>query len=187
MVEKRGGSREFYSGRELEVDVFGKPKFPTEYEQAYRRLAKERGGYLPYEKAQSLIREFTPDDPTNPSKEFARDLRLAICEILELEGEEADIVKIYSALGTALDIYHGVDAWIEIDLDGLHAEASMDVTHRSDKLDDGHKADVILGDILEPENAKYLAEVDKYAETVADVLLDGLRNASKKGVRAVRR
>lgn len=187
MGELRRGSREFYSGRELEVDVFGKPKFPKAYEEAYRRLTSEKGGYLPFDRAQDLIREFTPEDPTSPSKEFARDLRLAVCEALELEGDEADIVKIYSALGTPLDVYHGVDAWIEIELEGLRAEVTLDVTKRAEKIKEGHKADVIIDEVSTPDQKKYLPEVEKYATEVVELLLSRLRIAKERTQRQVRR
>lgn len=188
----RGGERSFYSGRELEIDAFGKPKFGKEYENTYRQLAKEKGGYLAYNRAQELIKQFYPEDPTNPSKEFARDLRLAICEALELEGEDADAVKFYTAVGTALDLYHGVDAWVEIDLDDpsrgtLHAEATLDVTKRAEKLEEGHKADVIIGDVAAPDQKTYLPQVERYAEEVTELLFTRLQDAAQRKAMGGRR
>ncbi len=177
----------FYSGRELEVDVLGKPKFPPAYEAAYRRLAHEKGGYLPYHQAQALIREFNPDDPTNPKQDFARDARLAICDALELDEEDMDSVKFYSAVGTALDIYHGVDGWFEIDCEDLkaghlHAEVSLDVTKRADKLDEGHKADVMIGDVAAPDDEAYLTAVDKYAGEITRVMIERILAAGERKV-----
>jgi len=178
--------RESYSGKELEVDVFGKPKFNEEYVAAYKRLTREKGGYLPYGVAQKLIREFYPEDPTNPTKEFARDLRLAICEELGLDGDDADAVRFYSALGTPLDHFHGVDAWVEIDLDHatqgrLHAQVTLDVTKREDKAEDGHKADVMVGEISDPEAKTYLSEVERYAKEVTEYLFSRLQAEAQRG------
>jgi hypothetical protein len=176
------GPRQFYSGTELEADIFGKPKFAKAYEEAYKKAAAERG-YLPYGRAQEIIREFYPEDPTNPKKEFAKDLRLEICDRLELDEEEADCVKFYSAVGTALDRFHGVDGWFEIDLDSeefgtLHAEVTMDATKRPDKLEDGYKADMVVGEIPAPDEDGYLEATEKYADQASEILMRKLQKLS---------
>lgn len=193
MVYARGerGPREFYSGRELEVDLFGKPKFPRGYIETLQRLAGDRG-FLPYQKSQELIREYYPEDSTHPSKEFARDLRLALCDALELEGDDGDAIKFYSAVGTPLDHFHGVDGWVEIDLDNgkggfLHAEVTLDATKRPEKLEEGHKADVIIGNVAAPDDEKYLEEVDKYASEIAELLFSRLQAETNRRVVGGRR
>ena len=176
------GGRESYFGRELETDIFGKPKFATEYSAALKRYARDsKNGFLPYEVAQQLIREFYLDDPTDPSKEFAKDLRLEVCERFELDDDEADAVKFYSAVGTPLDLFHGVDAWMEIDLGDdrrgrFHVEVTLDATLNASKLREGHKADVIVGDVPAPDSKDYLDWVNRSAEEIYELLSSRLRN-----------
>jgi hypothetical protein len=109
---------ERFSGRMFEADVLGSVVVKTKWMEV---------GYLPFEKAVELAREFQHGDPTNPEKNFANDLRLAIIERLEkrdfLKLGDEDNVKFYSALGMPLDVFHGIDAFIEF-------TDRLSVTHR---------------------------------------------------------
>jgi len=166
---ERRGPASFYSGRELEIDVFGRPKFPRGYEEVLRQESQR--GYLPFNRAMDVIREYYPFDPTNPPKEFANDLRLEIIDKLGLTDEQADDLKFYSAIGTPLDTFHGVDAWLEFPDPNTSRPifVTLDVTKQVGKLEEGHKADVIVGDVPEPASNSYLGEVERYADEVFDV------------------
>ena len=157
----------FYSGRELETDVFGSFKKSKKFIDAYRAAAGE-SGYVTYGLAMDLIRQFGESDPTNPDKEFATDLRIEISERLGLSPEEEDRLKFYSAVGTPLDLYHGVDAWLEYELSetGERISLTMDVTKRGDKISEGHKADFIIPEAPEPESDAYLGFVEEQATEI---------------------
>lgn len=93
----RHNPQEFYSGRMLERDMFGDGRFMQNpaFVAKYRALAR-RDGYISFRDALQLVREHHPGDPTNPKKEFSRELRLAVCDALKLPEEELDRVKVYS-------------------------------------------------------------------------------------------
>jgi hypothetical protein len=183
MPGERRGPVEFYSGRELEIDVFGKPKFPHAFDRIIREADR---GYLPFQRAQDLIREHYPGDPTNPEKEFANDIRLEVVEQLDLGDEGSDDVKFYSAVGTPLDLYHGVDAWIEIALQDeqsgrtIRAQVTLDVTQRTEKQEEGHKADIIIGDVPDPSAKNYLSEVSRYGEEIGTLLVERLQSELRR-------
>lgn len=162
-----------YLGRELEQDVFGKAKWSREFQAALRANAKENG-YMTMRDAMDIIRRHYPEDPTNPAKDFARELRIAIIEALNLSDEEADNLKFYNAINTPLDIFHGTDAWIEYADPQTHrrSQVTLDATLNTGKIAEGHKADVIITEVesVEENEEKYLSDIEKYAQEIAGIL-----------------
>ena len=162
------GPRDFYSGRMNEQDVLGEFKPTPEGLKAFRAEAQE-GGYLTRGRAIELIRQYTKEDPTNPNKPFAKELRLAVIDQLGLEDDEdLDRVRFYSAVGTPLDVFHGVDGWIEFVLEkGVSRMVTLDVTMDPGKLE--HKADVIVQQIPDPSESekRFMSAVDGYAREVS--------------------
>jgi len=148
----------------LERDVFGTFNQTKEFKEAFQELATDTG-YAPYEQAMSIIREHYPGDPENPEKEFANDLRL---EILDLLGPTATDVQFYTAVGTALDHFHGIDAWVEIKYpERKSAEIiTLDVTLNKDKQETGHKANLIIPEIPAPSSDDYLEAVEHIAKQI---------------------
>ncbi len=166
------GPREFYSGRLNESDVLGDFRPTPDGVKAFKAEAGDRG-YIARGRAIELVREFTKEDPTNPGKPFARELRLAVIDELGLEDEgDMDRIRFYSAVGSPLDIFHGVDGWIEFVPDkGSPSMVTIDVTLNPEKLT--HKADIIVQEVPDPtENEKRFLELvyDEYAPKVADQL-----------------
>jgi len=174
-----------YTGRELERDVFGKFEGTSGFKKRYRELASkdngEKSGYLPRGKAIDLIREFYKDDPTAPLKPFSRDLRLEIADVLRLTPEQEENLKFYTAVGeTPLDLYHGVDAWIEYGTGkNDRVEVTLDVTKNTQKIEQGHKADVIIPDVPEPENDDYLDFVEEFGKNIAIQIIEKQKNKNK--------
>jgi hypothetical protein len=160
-----------HRGKLNEFDIFGYQMTQSAWYSRARELGANERGFLPYEKAVELAREFQPSDPTNPETDFPNDLRIAIIERLEekglLEPDKEDSVKFYSAIGMPLDIYHGVDAFIEVeDSEGNIYRVTLDETTNPKKLAEGHKANLVfapLPDAVE-EQDKYLREVDQLAD-----------------------
>lgn len=173
MAVRRGAPVEMYSGRELELDLLGKPKFPREFLVAMRKISEENG-YVRREAGMEVIRRHYPEDPTNPTKDFARELRMAVLE--ELNLEDGDELGFYSAVGTAIDIFHGTDAWVDLayrpvgmsrETAARHAIVTLDATLNQNKLDDGHKADIIVPDMPDVKNPKYLTKIAEIAGLVS--------------------
>lgn len=162
--------REFYSGRMLESDMFGDGRFMQNplFVAHYRALAR-RDGWVSFPDAVRLVRDHYPGNPTNPKKEIPNALRLAVCDALKLPEEARNRVKVYSAVGTPLDRIHGADAFIVYEpMDGPPSIVTIDVTQRTEKLEEGHKADIIVGEFADSkeERAQFLTQVRRVAHEV---------------------
>lgn len=95
--------------------------------------------YVPFKKAMAIVKESQPGDPSDPSSLVMNDLQALICE--SLGEEDYSQVKIYTAVGSSLDRWHGIDVfvqWREISF------VTIDLTVNVRK--DEHKADIILHD-----------------------------------------
>lgn len=161
-------------------EAFHSKKTINVKDPAFIKKARELGispnGYLPYSKSLELVREFQPEDPTNPDG-FGNDLRIALIDLLEkrgiLEPGQEDNVKFYDSTNTSLDNFHGVDYFIEMtDGKGQIHRATLDLTENAQKLKSGHKADVLfepLPDAVEEEGA-YLSAIERLASKVAHTL-----------------
>lgn len=168
----RKGGGEFYSGRLNERDVLGEFKATPEGIKAYR-AAVDKHGYMTFRDAMDLVRRYTKEDPTNPSQPFAKELRLAVIEQLGLEDEkDMDRVRFFSAVGTPLDVFHGIDGWIEFVPDqGPPRIVTLDATLNPGKEE--HKADIIIQEVPDPteDEKKFLGLVyDTYAPQVSERL-----------------
>ena len=93
-------------------------------------------GYMSYQKAMALARRLASWDPTDPEPQMANTLHFYVCEALGVECYSE--VRFYSALGTPLDLFHGVDCWIEV----RGRVVTIDLTANGHK--DYHKADVVV-------------------------------------------
>ncbi len=165
-----------YSGTLNERDMLGEFKASPQAIARLREIASDRG-YVSYNKAMDFARQFSEKDPTDPEKPFANQLRSALIEELDLEtDEEMDRLKFYSAVGTPLDVFHGVDAWIEyVSPSGARVVVTIDVTLNTNKS--SHKADVIVQEIpnMMEDKDKFLDEIyDKYAPMVAEYLREAV-------------
>ncbi|MBI4435222.1 hypothetical protein HY630_00980 [Candidatus Uhrbacteria bacterium] len=162
------GPRDFYSGRLNERDVLGEFKPTPEGLKAFRAEANERG-YIARGRAIELVRKFTKEDPTNPRQPFAKELRLAIIDELGLEDDkDLDRIRFYSAVGTPLDVFHGVDGWVEFVPEvGTPQMVTLDATMDPEKIE--HKADIIVQQFPDPEEDEkaFFEAVEGHAADVA--------------------
>lgn len=118
-----------YTGRLLEIEFFG----PCLWEWGPE--------YMPYRKAMARVKGSQPWDPTDPQPRMANDLHAYVCIAIGLKDWSE--VALYTAVGSPLDFFHGIDGFFE-----FHGKVvTLDVT--ADPHKDEHKADVIiqLGDI----------------------------------------
>lgn len=178
MLERK--PRPVYFGHELEMDLLGSVRWPKVFLDAMKPFQRS-GGYVPYEKMIQLIRAYYPEDPTNPKKEFTKDLRLEIMWALNLKDQQ---IRYYNSLKTPLDIWHGVDAWIEID-DPKSNEpivVTIDTTLNTAKQESGHKANLIVGDVPEPDSKQYLPIVERYAKEAVELFQNQLHQITTRNL-----
>lgn len=146
------------SGAYHERDAFGMPMVNREkYDQLYSELkakhvsdTPERMGvaYLPRKEAMDLILETAL--PLKPKQPFIGALRDKIVQLLGVVDPKA--VRIFSAVKTPLDIYHGVDAFVRYTPpNGKPIDITLDITEQAAK--ENYKADVVLTGIeVDPEH-----------------------------------
>lgn len=177
-----GNYRGMPEGKEYEISYLGTIKVGDEYIKAYREAlhknlrANPETGYLSYNTAMELVKKFQPggqEGETNPQRDFMRELRLAVLEKLKLsEAEEkiTDNLKSYTAVGSPLDVFHGVDAFLTFQTEDKKktAVATIDISLRQ-KVN--FKADICeYGEIPPPEENEdeYLKRIDSLAGQVAE-------------------
>jgi len=95
-----------------------------------------KDGYAPYEICVKMVKENQPKNWIfHPHYYVARTLRKAVAEILNLD---CSLVKFYTCLGSAFDVYHKVDCFFEVG----NKRAKIDLTTDPNKYNP--KADVII-------------------------------------------
>jgi hypothetical protein len=146
------------SGAYHERDAFGMPMVNREkYDQLYSEMkakhvsdSPERMGvaYLPRKEAMDLILETAL--PLKPKQPFIVGLRDKIVQKLGVEDPKS--VRVFSAVKTPLDIYHGVDAFVRYTpTQGKPIDVTLDITEQSSK--ENFKADVVLTSIeVDPDH-----------------------------------
>lgn len=174
---ERRGPRESYSGRLYERDCFGEAVRTEEFERQSQNPMKGPEGRLSnLEAMYEQVKLAQPGDPTDPKKGFARDLRLAVSDALGLVGDDIDGLRFFTAIGTTLDKFEGVDAFFEVvdPTSGKRYRITMDATMNKEKEESGHKADIIIGEVKDPEEneAEYLESVENYGKRIAARLND---------------
>ncbi|MBI4433460.1 hypothetical protein HY632_01685 [Candidatus Uhrbacteria bacterium] len=154
---------DFYSGKMHEEDFAGRvdtnnPAYRTALAQAQRP-----DHYVPFQAAVRLVKQFQPWDPTNPGKDLLRDLRLEIVDALKLEGTQCDRIKSYTAIGTPLDVLHGIDAFLEWEDPTTRSirRVTLDLSRRM-KSPEELKADLLIHDLPAPEEDAYLDAIANY-------------------------
>jgi len=72
-------------------------------------------GYQYYKEAINFVKEHQAwENPSDPDPRFANDLHATIADKLGIE--DYDLLKFYTAVGSALDHYHGIDAFFELEI-----------------------------------------------------------------------
>lgn len=181
--EYRGGNYHgMQTGKEYEISYLGTIKISDDYLKAYQEAllkdlrANPETGYLSYNTAMELIKKFQPGDKeavTNPQRDFMRELRLSVLEKMNLSEEDekkTDNLKSYTAVGSPLDIFHGVDAFLTFKDENKKKTAvvTIDISLRQ-KVQ--FKADICeYGEIPPPEEdeGEYLKRIEHLAEQVTE-------------------
>ncbi|MDO8430076.1 MAG: hypothetical protein Q7S73_01790 [bacterium] len=175
--ESKGGES---TGHLVEWQHIGKvdsenSKYQKALKEAQIEEAKKTGKsgeYMRFRTAMELARQFSPYDPTNPDKPFARDIRIAFQDLLESAGalkeEDRDLVRFFTAVGTPLDKFHGVDGWLEYldPKDRKRYFATFDFTKNPNKQ--VYKSDIMVMEQDLPdrtlETKNYLEKIEEYAK-----------------------
>lgn len=158
-----------YTGREFEADMLGEVDiFSPKFQEALNKVVitgEDGRRFVSYRDALDLVKKFQPADPKNPKKDFLRELRLAVAEKLGLETtEELETISAYTAVRTPLDVYHGVDGFIEIKSQKQPAEiVTLDLSLNPEKE---IKADIFVGELPDPDENEdaYLQAIEDLAE-----------------------
>lgn len=159
---------EKYTGSMNERDFIGAVDVRNSaYVDAWN-AAKRPNGYVPFRAALRLAKQFQPWDPANPQKDFSRDVRLEIIEQFDLDEAASDRVKCYTAVGTPLDILHGVDGFIEF-IDPTTRTVQR-VTFDFSLRDKGdQKADFLIPELPDPQEQEndYLSAIAQHGKDIA--------------------
>lgn len=142
-----------YTGTLLEEEFFPRCQETVSWENTC---------YMPRKRAMLIARNSQPDSwrPTDPYPRMANDLHAYVCEGL---GEQNfSKVRMYSAAGTALDRFHGIDGWFEYQ----GKEATVDITAN------GHKANAYKADVVVSLRGRD-DELRGYGTIIADLLRNG--------------
>lgn len=89
--------------------------------------------YISFRDALDMAKIAQPwKDPTNPEKDFLRDLRIEVADRLGIGNDEQalDRLRAYTAIGSPLDLLHGVDCFMEYEKkNGANLRVFMDITN----------------------------------------------------------
>jgi len=169
------------SGKVSEYFALGEVRQTEAYMRELKKVQKENG-YVSWKDSLRLARKFSPYDPTDPrNKPFLNDLRIAFIDELGFtEERDMDRVKIFTAVGSPLDFWHGIDAFIEVEdgngrtskIIGFDAKEMADSPETREHAHE-KKADIIIfmKDFpdAESESKEYVAKMGEIAKEAARV------------------
>ncbi len=158
-----------------EVDT-ANPGYRKELKKLQEEAAEKgkTGGFISREQSLELAKKFQPYDPANPhEKPFARDIRVSLIDLMIIKGliteseEDKDRIKFYTAGGTPLDKFHGIDAFLEFeDKGGKKYLVTFDLSLNPNKQK--YKSDIIVAELpdpnLEEDTMRYNAVIEQYAQ-----------------------
>ena len=166
-----------YTGAILEQEVFNKiekKKYPHDMEN-----------YVNYKVSIKIAKDAQPyEDPSDPDPQFANDLHATVAELLKLEDYSS--LRLYTAVGSHLDVYHSVDAFFELDTDNGIITVTLDVTKNISKGEE-HRADVVfqmppdgLDPKLEEDKEQYKEKIDEVSQRVLDEIQNILNKNNRR-------
>lgn len=195
-----------YSGREFEIDMLGDIRHTPEYDQELKNILSEKsiavarvvheGVEIPQAERPALrgavneilenkyalfdlVKKHQRFDPTNPNKDFLRELRLAVIDSLGIESEkDMEKVKVYTSVASPLDTV-GFDGFITYEERGEEHMVTLDATLDKKKFETrDSRADVVFTELPDSKEneAAYLSQIEELAEQAIHVM--GLRRAA---------
>jgi hypothetical protein len=88
-----------YTGTEIEEEIIG------------HALVSWNGTYVPFKQSMRDVRANQPWDPSDPEPAFANDFHASVAVALGIEDYSE--LKLYTAVGSTLDVCHGIDCFFE--------------------------------------------------------------------------
>ncbi len=173
-----------YSGREFEFDCFGQVDIRDPRYKADLAKVSKPDGYVTFRDAVDLVKKHQPADPTNPGKDYFRELVMVVQEKMGVDtSREPDRVKGYTAVKTPLDERHKVDAFVTFGYKGRELMVTLDASKRPEKIEEGSKADFVVPPWPTPEDDEdaYLKAVGAMAGQIADNLKNQIAAAEHHG------
>lgn len=174
-------TRETMTGRQAEENFLGAvDNTNTEYRASLLRLGIPDGllhnmsghplPHISFYDALEMVKAGQPwKDPTNPEKDFLRELRIEVADCLGIGADEdaLDRLRAYTAVGSPLDLLHGVDALFEFDeKKGSMIRVFLDVTNAPARKKE--KPGIMIVDINAiGDHAEDKKEYQKSIETLA--------------------
>lgn len=167
------------TGHSHELDAFGKPQLNEELYQRTLKILVEKyksqaklPGWIPFNDARDLLIRSTL--PLKPKRPFINELRTQVAQKL---GVDSNQIRIFSAVKTPLDIFHGTDAIVRyIERDGTPVDITLDITKNEKK--DIAKANVLLEGVeVDPEHNKQ--SFDRGVQDAANAIAAELRTDIK--------
>jgi hypothetical protein len=176
MARGESGSRfesQRYTGRQHEYALFGEVNVKDPAYLADLAKVIKPDGYVNFKDAVELVKKHQPYDPANPKKDFYRELLIAVQDKLGVDPDkQPDAIRVYTAVGTPLDHKHGTDAFITLSEHGRETLVTLDASLRPEKIQEGWKADVMIGEVPDAENDDaYLDAIDGFAAQISKKLL----------------
>ncbi len=126
--------------------------------------------YIPFKKAVEVVKRTQPfADPANPTPEFANDLRKQVSNLLNLKDNDKKL-KFYTAVGSHLDRWHKIDAFLELEDDnGKITRVTLDVTINAKKGDE-YGADIVF--LVPSDGIDKRVNEEEYNKTIQDLSED---------------
>ena len=88
-----------FTGGEIEEEVIG------------HALVSWDGNYVPFNRSMMVVKAHQPWDPSDPEPRFASDLHASVALALNLDDWSE--LRFYTAVGSPLDFFHGIDCFFE--------------------------------------------------------------------------
>lgn len=156
------------TGGTVERELFDRPK----------GMAAETPKYLNRREAFRFVREHQPEgsDPHDPKQDFAASVMAEVEKILGVSGK--DQILFYTAVGSSLDRYQGIDGWYEY----KGTIVTIDLTANPHK--DSHKADIVF--LVPHDGLDRLVDAEQfesYTKELAMRIADYFINATTRTAR----
>ena len=175
-------ARRGYTGKFLERDYFGASVFPgpevKKFLQEFGKSKQDGNVYLSFNRAIELIKRFYVQDPHKPSKPLAADLFQALLKKLQLEDSQK--LSFYSAIGTPLDTFHGIDGFCEYE--NVRLAIDLTANPRKENEEDNPSVDFVLHEMPSKETEGYLykEELEETANFLAKIFKEKKDRADRE-------
>lgn len=160
----------FGEGKLIEQELLGSTK---KEKMQFGQVHELETEYLGYRPAMEYVKSHQRGDPYRPNRFFPKNLYESLRGDSELNINDEKQLAYYTAVGSALDRFHGVDAFFEYRSEkGKTIRVTIDVTTNPSK--DNYKADVVLSipsGGIDPSDENYRDLIEEYAHQIKEQIL----------------